>query len=720
MLQKKFLLVMAALVSVSLVLTGCPTDAEAGPAGTAGSSGTDGPVLISRDISAEDLQLVIDEGRELLLVNVNITGTGVVNFKTAKAKITGKLTTADGSTAVAILAAEADLAFAEGAVINLGEGDDVFIGTAAHAAKASGSYAANVVAAVSGAGDWAGITGGVTGIKDLELTAGLVIPSGLKVVVYGTLTVGAASPSGGYGGGIVAVGTVLVTASNVTALSAAANVDVTHATIKLEKNEEVAITLPAALSGPVFTVTGEQGVLKVTGPTTISAHVTGNNGYVEFVSAVTQAKITGGGRVRFADPASDGTATAFAAASPLVTNSITGSIIEFPYGFSTSQYAAVALDGDIRLGAGKAITFGHADGTVKLADGSAVYVGNGAAATKLLEATADTVLTPVATAALTATAAVTGASSAPAKLTLSAAKLTVTSGELTVPADAELAAGNELVVADDAAIKTDGGLITVSGTTGKVNGFTAPAATTVSLSGVAAASSKTTITLGANLVVPAAASTTLAIPAAVTLDAGLFGVTLQADKTNQGTLEVASGGTLKAGATEITGKWEPAKPTGEDTLSVTIRVLIMDAVSNNTEIGGNAVFTATTSGSGVITQTAGTANLLVIGTGTTVDLGSDGKIVLKAHASETAKSGAVGFSTGTGTAAVIKTGNTAGDGNAGQIKGAATTGTVTLASADTTNKLATITSTATDADIRPAGTTADLTIDKNTEVENAS
>lgn len=289
-----------------------------------------------------------------------------------------------------------------------------------------------------------------------------------------------------------------------------------------------------------------------------------------------------------------------------------------------------------------------------------------------------------------------------------------------MPADAELAAGNELVVADDAAIKTAGGLITVSGTTGKVNGFTAPADTTVSLSDVAAASSKTTITLGADLVVPAAASTTLAIPASVTLDAGLSGVTLQADKTNQGTLEVESGGTLKVGATEITDKWEPAKASGDATLSVTIRMLLTEGqgLSNNTGIHGDAAFIATSSGSGAITQTAGTVNLLVIGTGTTVDLGNDGKIVLKAHDSETAKSGAVGFSTGTATAAVIKTGNTAGNGNTGKIKGAATTGSVTLASTGSTNKLATITSTTDDADIRPEGTTDDLTIDKSTDVED--
>jgi hypothetical protein len=453
---------MAAILGASLSFFACesPTD------GAAGSPGRLGPGFVSGAISVAALQrqidLYADAGSELTFDSIEVTGAGVVDFKTVKAYVVGPLATDNSNTGGAAILnlANANIELGEGGNIALGHADDVAVGTAEQfAGKGTTGVYAETAAALP---ETAAEVGGVTAVKDLELDEDLTIASGLKVFVYGTLTINGTddSPSGGYGNGIVAIGTVKVTEANTAALSADTNVDVTGATILYEGATAVAVTLPAALKVFAFKVTGEQGVLKVAGGTTsVEAAVTQNNGFVEFVSAVTNAAITGKGRIRFANPAGDGTATAFGTASD-----ISASIIEFPNGFSTSESGTVALSGDVYIADGKAITFGHADGTLTLKEGSAVKAGtvkDNASDSAALNAAADTVLTPVATAALTATA---GTTDTDPKLALGTANLTLTSGKLFVPADAELAVSSvALTIAAGAELK-NAGTVTLTGT----------------------------------------------------------------------------------------------------------------------------------------------------------------------------------------------------------------------------------------------------------------
>ncbi|MDR0683856.1 MAG: hypothetical protein LBF83_01825, partial [Spirochaetaceae bacterium] len=179
-------------------------------------------------------------------------------------------------------------------------------------------------------------------------------------------------------------------------LTDAAKVDVSKATITYGGSGTVEVTLPAAVSSPTFKVTSDGAVLKVGATTTtVNAHVTANNGYVEFAGAVTQATITGSGRVRFKNGS---TATGFTTAA----STITASVIDFPNGFTTSQYGPLTLSGDVLIPATKTITFGHEDGTLTLEEGTVVKTAAGV--DPLLTAAGNVVITPVATAVLTVAA----------------------------------------------------------------------------------------------------------------------------------------------------------------------------------------------------------------------------------------------------------------------------------------------------------------------------
>jgi hypothetical protein len=455
-MKKSLIFWFAAITCAAWILVGCesPTD------GTAGAAGASGPIGLSGEVPLELVQAAVDSGSPLILAGVQVTGGGVLDLKNANVTVVGAFGTDANPTggAAYIKAVDANLTFKEGASVKIGGGGDYFIGTQAHVDKAEGTNAGNVGKAVTAL---ANATGGVVGIENLTLASGLVIPSDLKVFVYGTLDVkGTADvPTGGYGnGGISAIGTVLITADNTAAMSVSTNVDVSNATITYGGTSTVAITLPATLSSPTFKVTGNGGVLKVVGTTNVTANVTANNGFVEFAGTVTQATITGGGNVRFKDGT---TATGFTTAG----SSITASIIEFTNGLSTATSAPLTLSGAVYIPDTKAITFGHADGTLTLTKGSAIYAGTpgGTGTAKVLEATEEALLTPTATAALTAAVSA-------KKLTLGTAALTLTSGELTVEAGAELALSTDLTVTAanatlvlTGAASTDGAKLTGAG-----------------------------------------------------------------------------------------------------------------------------------------------------------------------------------------------------------------------------------------------------------------
>jgi hypothetical protein len=451
----------AALLGAALIFAGC----ESPTSGSNGAVGAPGAVLIEGNISAANLQAIIDVGVPLLLANANITGAGVVNFGTANVTVAGKLTTATtGGGAVFIFTPQANLTFVGDASIDLGGDDDYFIGTAEHIGKAAGPYSGNVTSPVGSEAEITTTLGSITAVENLILDEDAASPPvwytyDLTIFVYGTLTVKGNPVVTGNVAKVVAIKDVLIDAGDdpVTTLAVADEVDVSNATITLDKNGEVTVTLPTGtLSSPTFNVTAQQGVLKVTGPTDINAHVTNSNGVVEFVSGVTKAVITGNGRVRFADTAE--TETAFTATGSVFPNIITAGIIEFPYGFSTSQYATVALNGDVYIGDGTAITLGATAGTLTLGKGSTIKVGTPGVETsvQLLSANNAVKLTAAAAnAALTASAPVTGATPTPAKLALSGADLTL-DGYVSFISDVEFAKGvtfnNTAFFADDTKI----------------------------------------------------------------------------------------------------------------------------------------------------------------------------------------------------------------------------------------------------------------------------
>jgi hypothetical protein len=589
--MKKFLFGMIAVLSVSLFLIGCPTDPEDGAAGAAGAAGApgeagaDGPNNFNGKPSVQAIQSAVDSGAKIQLDNVEIQGGGTLDFKTADVTVYGTLASA-ATDPLYIVATSATLTFAEGANIAPGTGD-FFFGTAEQVAKAKEGVT-NVVEAVAALAD---ATGTVTAVKDLKLSKDLKIPSTLKVYVYGTLEVGAAdaNPDDGYGDGIVAIGTVEVTATNATALSAATNVDVTKATILYEGNTTVAITLPATLSSPTFKVTNEQGVLQVLGTTSFSGYVTANNGVVEFGAAVTAATITGNGRIRFANGT---TATAFA-----TTSSIEGTRIEFPNGFSTAQNAPLTLGGEVYIGDGKTITLSTSDttGTLTLKDGSTIYAkpaGDPVLLVTANNAGSTVVLTPVAGAVLTAAA--TGKS-----LTLSVQDLTLTEGEIEVAAGATLDVGNLA--------------LTVSGTLDVKGTLSAgTAGVTVGDATNKAAIKNATI-----------AGATLAGGTGTVTLASSGDITLSSDGTNAGVVTTAGSGSVVAGATTFSGvgTWTASK--SADTITG-VKISSAAAGATIAAVGTTGTGTLTASGTApVITQASGSGNGLTIAANTVVALGGD-------------------------------------------------------------------------------------------------
>jgi hypothetical protein len=137
MLKKKFFLIgMAVLLSASLFLIGCPTDAADGAAGAAGA--TSG--RYAGDVSVQALTDAVAKGWVIQLDNATITGGGTLDLRGADVTVYGALSTSAGGDALYILAGPS-VKLAEGASIEPGEAGDYFFGVAAHVDAAGGSPA---------------------------------------------------------------------------------------------------------------------------------------------------------------------------------------------------------------------------------------------------------------------------------------------------------------------------------------------------------------------------------------------------------------------------------------------------------------------------------------------------------------------------------------------------------------------------------------------------
>ena len=296
-MKKSLIFWLAVSVYTAWILVGCESPTDGAP----GSAGRIGDGHVGGEVSVAGLQAMIDRydgtGAELVLDNVEITGGGVVDFKTVKAYVVGPLATDnDGTEGAAILKlVDAIIEFGTGGNIELGDANDIAIGTTAHFAGkgATGIYA-------EGVADLADAVGSVTAVENLTLSATATsIPTGLTVYVYGNLTVNAGSVQPTQGK-VVAIGTVTLAANNAVALSNATYVDVSLAeiTVSGEGRDARTVTLPGTISTR-FYLSGEQDKLTVTGGTTgFTAYVRGN-GLLELASAVTTVAITGSGNVEF-------------------------------------------------------------------------------------------------------------------------------------------------------------------------------------------------------------------------------------------------------------------------------------------------------------------------------------------------------------------------------------------------------------------------------------
>jgi hypothetical protein len=416
-MNKKFLFVgMAAILGASLVFLGCesPTD---GAAGAPGQVGTLGDTVISQGISVEALQRMIDHyngsGAELVLDDVMLTNTGVIDFKSVKVVIFGKFTTFGGGV-TAIKALSANVEFASGAEIVTQTGDVIISGSEVF--KTDGptpTVTGGGLIAAPAPGDnlptTAGEVGGITAMETLTLDASTTIPAGLTVYVYGTLTVDGDAEAPVGGASVVAVGNVTLkptTAPNTSVLADDDTVDVSGAIITLE-SDDANYTLPATFHGREIRLPNAPSKLTLTGVTDIDVYLP-DRGTLILPAAVTAADIGGngtvvfGGKVESAGFIVEAGTVEFNHGDPVefaVDDSVTAAgTITFKGGFKTpGDEGTVTLDGDVFIPATKTIAFGDAGGTLTLAEGAGVYLdgdyGLGENPTLVFEAATELVVT---------------------------------------------------------------------------------------------------------------------------------------------------------------------------------------------------------------------------------------------------------------------------------------------------------------------------------------
>jgi hypothetical protein len=198
MFNKKFLTVMAVLLSASLFFLGCPTDSDDGGDNNGTPSGNDPvdpvPVVIaSGDTLAQartKIQSASDGSVPLHIANgvsfAAAAGLEVIDFLDNDVTILGGLTTSGAGTVV-VVAAHATVTRAEGATVTLDTGDLFIKSTAAD--DDDSLVAAGFVDGVASASALPSFPGTVTAIEDLALGSAVEYPANLVIYVYGTLDV---------------------------------------------------------------------------------------------------------------------------------------------------------------------------------------------------------------------------------------------------------------------------------------------------------------------------------------------------------------------------------------------------------------------------------------------------------------------------------------------------------------------------------------------------
>jgi hypothetical protein len=675
MKNKKFFIGMAVLLSVSLFVIGCPTEVDekiidnSKTVGAAAGLAALRTLLNKPGVNPVAYEGVLAIGNEQIIVPADKT-----------------LVATDGVTLGAsgrfIVAGGLDLGQTgkigvTGAGLVIGDKDAVLDKIDDDGSAVQGVLAANVTAATAAFAESDVVM--VPTASDTELGS-TSVPANTVLYVSETLSLAGVPAATG---AIVTLGTVSVSAN----VDLSAIVDATASDGKLVIadatliNTAVAtVTLPAAVA--VKAVNVGSANLTIAGATDLTAEVTGT-GTLVLSGAVTKAAITGNGKVAFTNAT---TPTAFATSA----SSITAGTITFTNGFSTAASAPVTLSGAVVLPDAAVITFGHATGTLTLKEGTTIAVFD-ASATPVLRAEADTLLTPVASATLTAAKA---ESPSPALLSLGDANLAVTSGELSVPADAGFAIGGTetLTLGTGATLGVTGTLTLTTGGTLIVGTGTATAgliileAGTWTATGAAATIEPNKITLGNNA------------SAAFGAGAAAVATVLTGTATTTNTF-TASGGTVTlaqdTNALTITGSVADAVLTTGATAGISVKASDTLTIASATVTAGNIILGAGTwkatgaaatikpsvitlgnNASATFGKDDGTAATVLTGTATTTNTftASGGTVTLAQDTNALTITGSV-------EAAVLATGDTAGISEIGGLTIA--TVTVDISGADT-------------------------------------
>jgi hypothetical protein len=611
--MKKFLFGMCALLSISLFI-GCPTDALNGALENLGAPGFG--YITGSEVTASGIQSAIDyaveKGSVVFLDNVSIDSAKaeVINFKTANVTIAGTLKS-NGTGTLVINAVRATITPGANAMIELKSGD-AFIKLPS--LDIAGSGIVNV------AEDGVLPKSGNVAVKNLALSssAGTDITSGMKVYVFGTLSVhnGSSNPAGD----VIAIGKVMIEGNNSSKFD---KVNVNAATVSV-KGGSASVTL-GKLDGTRFSL-GKGDKLTVLGTDDITANVKGK-GELTLDANVIHAKIDGNGHVVFTG-ATSSTATKFTASK----NSVIAGSVTFKNGLATSDKSEVTLGGNIVLPDTMAITFASiTDASVKLKANTVIS----SAEVPVLSVAADTSLTGTTTADGTITAGT-------SMLTVATQPVTI-DGAVTVNENATLAAASAVTIASGATLVAKGtvdvshasGTVTVKGTLDATAG-----------SVVAGSTDKVTFSK-AKITGDATTGTILKGDGKVT-----FATDDVLLLTDGGALAIVGNGEATFGATVFNGEgsWTASGVTGGTSATgvTSVTGVTLTSAAEGVKIGLNAgadgwkAATLTADKTPVITQKKAASNALVIGANITLNLkgtgtAKAGEIVLVADSSDAGK-----------------------------------------------------------------------------------
>ncbi|MDR2796256.1 MAG: hypothetical protein LBB47_06060 [Spirochaetaceae bacterium] len=629
----------AALLGAALIFSGCETEADTETITVTKGLAVDVPSL-QKLLDTEGVNYVEFVG------NLEIGGTDSLVIPAGKTvKVDGGVTVASGG----VLAVVGTLNLPEaGTITNSG----VVIGSQAFLdSTVVGGLKALPVNDLPTEEEAAGIVGGITAVKDLTLGAADQIPAGLKVYVYGTLTVTSTSAAPtNMGAKVYAIGYVVIE-DTVTALAANTTVDVSGAILNSTGN--VTVTLPASA-----TLRGiDTGEAKLTiGGAETSLTIGDLNGNVALPSTLGVVRVSGGtGKVTTAAAAITGGAASFGNTGDISFTS-TSAITITPaarFAGATSFGGAVTFSATADFIRAASFTGNASFGAAASISGDATFGGTATFDTTAYFAGTVVFVEDVTLTAGTATFRNTAFFANGKKITLTAATSIITLGRYAglavgTPADDVPDVYNTVIrnSGDDdvTLIPAENTVLTFA--TGK--GITQSASTT-NAHGITISGGDAALIPGSTYTVASASGAvgtlTITDGATLTLAAGVLGtedpdgdlaatesglVLTGAASTNGATL-TATGG-LIAGATTITGDWQ-AVGSGA--------VTIASSCTSASSITGIA-FTAVANGSGVITQAAVEGNNLTIGEDTEIALGgteaaAGGAIVLKGATSDGAK-----------------------------------------------------------------------------------